>query len=99
VRNIQPTVISVINGVMQRTVTGTAVMVQDSDKAIAVLLKQKEEAIKKTNAWQMYVGADGGWDRDKWYKYAHPEDPNHQSESWFGSIGNDYALILCELFI
>lgn len=37
----------------------------------------------------MYVGADGSGDRDKWYKYTHPEDPNDQNESWFSSIGND----------
>src|SRR5436190_5168018 len=43
---IFPSVISMINGVMQPTVTGTASMVVDSDKAIAVLLQKKEEAIK-----------------------------------------------------
>ncbi len=84
-----PAVISVINGVMQPTVTGTAAMVQDSDKAIAVLLQQKEEAIKKTDAWQMYVGADGSGDRDKWYKYTHPNDLDDKDEGWFESIGND----------
>lgn len=84
-----PAVISVINGVMQPTVTGTASMVKNSDAAIALLLKQKEEAIKQTDAWQMYVGNDGSGDRDKWYKYTHPQDPNDQNEGWFESIGND----------
>ena len=69
-----------INGVMQPTVTATAAMVKDSDKAIAVLLKQKEEAIKKTEAWQMYVGESGSGDRDKWYKYTHPDDPTGDDE-------------------
>src|SRR6266498_273004 len=84
-----PAVISVINGVMQPTVSGTAAMVQGSDAAIALLLQKKEEAIKQTDVWQMYVDADGSGDRDKWYKYTHPEDPNDQNESWFSSIGND----------
>jgi len=53
---IFPSVLALINGVMQPTVTATAKMVQGSDKAITVLLKQKEAAIKKTNAWQVYVG-------------------------------------------
>ena len=35
---IFPSVIAMINGVMQPTVTGTAAMVEDSDKAIEVLL-------------------------------------------------------------
>src|SRR6476659_6553073 len=36
-----PAVISLINGVMQPTVTGTAAMVKNSDAAIALLLKEK----------------------------------------------------------
>ena len=56
---IFPFIIAMINGVMKPTVTSTASMVTDSDKAIAQLLKMKEEAIKKTAYWQMYVGADG----------------------------------------
>ena len=46
---IFPAVLALINGVMEPAVTGTSDMVQDSNKAIAVLLQQKEEAIKKTN--------------------------------------------------
>jgi conjugative transposon TraJ protein len=53
---IFPSVIAMINGVMSPTVTGTAAMVSDSNNAIAVLLQQKQEAIKKTDAW-------GGWFR------------------------------------
>ncbi|ASZ09577.1 conjugative transposon protein TraJ [Chitinophaga pendula] len=84
-----PTVVlGVINGVMKPTVTATAAMVEGSDKAIAVLLQKKEEAIKKTDVWQMYVGESGSGDRDKWYKYTHDnEDPS--DEGFFESIGND----------
>lgn len=85
---IFPSVIAMINGVMNPTVTGTAAMVEDSNKAIAVLLQKKEEAIKKTDVWKMYVGETGSGDRDKWYKYTHPnDDPN--DEGFFASIGND----------
>lgn len=66
---IFPSVIAMINGVMKPTVTATAAMVTDSDKAVAQLLTMKEEAIKKTAYWQMYVGPNGSGDRDKWYKY------------------------------
>ncbi|HEY5464402.1 MAG TPA: conjugative transposon protein TraJ [Hanamia sp.] len=86
---IFPSVIAMINGVMQPTVTATASMVDNSDKAIAQLLKQKEDAIKKTNVWQMYVGENGEGDRDKWYAYTHPDDPNADNEGWISSIGND----------
>lgn len=83
-----PSVLGLINGVMKPTVTATAAMVEGSDKAIAVLLQKKEEAIKKTDVWQMYVGESGNGDRDKWYKYTHDnEDPS--DEGFFASIGND----------
>jgi len=82
---IFPSVIAMINGIMKPTVTGTRAMVTDSDAAIAQLLKMKEEAIKKTAYWQMYVGSTGSGDRDKWYKYNYGED----SEGWLESIGND----------
>lgn len=82
---IFPSVIAMINGVMKPTVTGTAQMVKDSDKAVAELLRMKEEAIKTTAYWQMYVGESGSGDRDKWYKYNYGD----KSEGWLKSIGND----------
>lgn len=85
---IFPSVIAMINGVMNPTVTGTAAMVDDSNKAIAVLLQKKEGAIKKTDVWKMYVGETGSGDRDKWYKYTHP-DSDPSDEGFFASVGND----------
>ncbi|MGF2412019.1 MAG: conjugative transposon protein TraJ [Ferruginibacter sp.] len=82
---IFPSVIAMINGVMKPTVTSTAAMVTDSDKAVAQLLTMKEEAIKKTAYWQMYVGVNGNGDRDKWYKYNYAD----KKEGWLKSIGND----------
>jgi len=83
-----PSVLGVINGVMKPTVTATAAMVEGSDQAIAVLLEQKEQAIKTTDAWQMYVGEDGSGDRDRWYKYTH-DDADPDDEGMFEGIGND----------
>jgi len=84
-----PTVIAVINGIMQPTVSATGGMVQNSDNAIAALLKAKEAAVEKTDTWQMYVGAEGDGDRDKWYKYTHPEDKDGSGEGMLASVGND----------
>ena len=53
---IFPSVIALINGVMQPTVSGTAAMVKNTDVVIAALLKQKENAIKQSDIWKMYVG-------------------------------------------
>lgn len=83
-----PLVLAMINGVMEPTVTATSEMVKGSDKAIALLLKEKEKAIMKSDAWQMYVGESGSGNRDKWYKYTH-DNADPSSESIFESIGND----------
>nr|WP_199077426.1 conjugative transposon protein TraJ [Pedobacter sp. ASV19] len=83
-----PMVLAMINGIMKPTVTGTAAMMDKSNKAVEELLKQKEEAVKHSDVWEMYVGADKNGDREKWYRYTHPnEEP--KDESWFNSIGND----------
>lgn len=91
-----PSVIGLMNGVLQPTVTATAAMVQNSDEAIATLLQQKQDAIKKTDAWQMYVGEEGSGDRDKWYKYTHPDDPNDNNEGMFSSVGNDIRFAMAK---
>ncbi|WP_084498479.1 conjugative transposon protein TraJ [Pedobacter sp. V48] len=89
-----PSLISLMNGVLKPTVTATSGMVRDSDRAIAVLLKQKENAIKKTDQYQMYVGVDGSGDSDRWYKYTHPEDPNRENEGILDRLahGIDFAM-------
>lgn len=84
-----PLVIALINGVMQPTVSATGAIVQNSDAAIAALLRAKEAAVEKTATWQMYVGDDGDGDRDKWYKYTHSDDPSGHGEGVFASVGND----------
>lgn len=91
-----PSVIALINGILQPTVNGTASMVANSDKAIAVLLQQKEDAIKKTVYWQMYVGASGEGDRDKWYQYTYNEDPSQ--EGWIAGVGNSVSFAMSKFY-
>jgi conjugative transposon TraJ protein len=85
---IFPSILGLINDVMKPTVTATAAMIEGSDKAVAVLLEKKEEAIKQSNVWQMYVGESGSGDRDRWYKYTH-DNAEPSDEGFFESIGND----------
>jgi len=92
---IFPSVLALINGVMEPTVNATGAMVEDSNKAIEVLLKQKEEAIKTTDAWQMYVGEDGSGDRDRWYKYTH-DDADPSGEGMLEGIGNDIKFAMAK---
>ena len=89
-----PLVISVMNGILQPTVSATGAMVKDSNKAIEVLLKRKEQAIKKSKYYEMYVGEDGRGDSDKWYKYTHPKDPDREDEGMFEGIGNDIKFFM-----
>ncbi len=91
---IFPSVLAMINGVMKPTVTATSAMMKDSDKSIAVLLKQKEEMIKNTDVWKMYVGETGTGDRDKWYKYTHPDDKD--GENMLESVGNDIKFAMAK---
>jgi len=93
---IFPSVIAMINGVMKPTVTATETMVENSDKAIAALLKLKEEAIKKTIYWQMYVGSSGEGDQDKWYEYTYNEDPSE--EGWVEGIGNSIKFAMSKFY-
>ncbi|GAA4429877.1 conjugative transposon protein TraJ [Pontibacter saemangeumensis] len=92
---IFPSVLAIMNGVLQPTVTATSAMVRDSGKAIAVLLRQKEEAVKKTSAWQMYVGESGSGDRDRWYKYTHGNQAP-SGEGIMESIGHDIQFAMAK---
>lgn len=82
-----PVVINVMNGIMKPTVTATEKMVKNSDAAIARLLKAKEEALKNTAEWQAYIGEDGNGDKDKWYKYTHPDEEG-SGDGMFSGITN-----------
>lgn len=90
---IFPSVIALVNSILKPTVTGTAAMVSGSNASISELLKRKKEAIKKTPYWQMYVGADGEGDKDKWYRYSHPEGTE---EGFFEGIGNDIKFAMAK---
>src|ERR1035437_3616463 len=46
---IFPSVIALMNGVLQPTVTATNSMVTDSDQAIALLLQQKQQAVQNSD--------------------------------------------------
>ncbi|UYQ92152.1 conjugative transposon protein TraJ [Chitinophaga horti] len=61
--------LALLNGLLDPLVEGTAKMVGDSDKAVKVLLKQKEIAVMNSSAWQMYVGANKDGDKEKWLRY------------------------------
>lgn len=90
---IFPLVLALINGVMKPTITGTASMVDGSNTAIAELLKRKEQAIMKTPYWQMYIGTDGDGDKEKWYRYTHPEGTE---EGFLDGIGNDIKFAMAK---
>lgn len=90
-----PLVLAMINAIMKPTVTATGAMVENSNQAIEELLRQKEEAIKTTDAWQMYVGEDGSGDRERWYKYTH-EGEGSSGEGLIEGIGNDIKFAMAK---
>jgi conjugative transposon TraJ protein len=74
-------VLDVINGLMQPVTETTAGMVQNSNATIKSLLAQKQAALMNTAEYQMYVGANGNGDYDKWYQYT-----NQQPDGLFGAM-------------
>ncbi|HEY0899011.1 MAG TPA: conjugative transposon protein TraJ [Sphingobacteriaceae bacterium] len=84
-----PSVLALMNGVLEPIVNATRGMVTDSDKAIAALLQKKAEAVNESKAWQMYVGPDGNGDREKWYEYTNPDGEESTGEGILESLGND----------
>ncbi|MFP9097775.1 conjugative transposon protein TraJ [Flavobacterium sp. RHBU_24] len=90
-----PLVLAMINGIMKPTVTATGAMVEDSNKAIEELLRQKEAAIKTTDTWQMYVGDDGNGNRDQWYKYTH-DGEDASDEGLIEGLGNDIKFAMAK---
>lgn len=61
-----PSVIALINSVMQPTVEGTAALAGNANQAVATLLQEKQQALQQSTDWQMYTGATGSGNLDKW---------------------------------
>ncbi|MCD9015231.1 conjugative transposon protein TraJ [Parachryseolinea silvisoli] len=79
-----PQVIQMMNAVLQPTVRGTELMIENSNKTIEVLLQRKEDAIKKTHLYSIY-GHEG-----EWYEYAYAEG----DEDYFDPINTGLTFVL-----
>lgn len=62
-------VLALINGVLKPTVTATAGMVQNSNRAIEVMLNANTQNTTVTGN-----ASPAGNDPDKWYQYTHPDN-------------------------
>jgi len=69
-----PHVIDLINGFMKPTVTATYEMTKDSKKAIASLLKEKQQVTNESQLGQLFLAGNGIPDPDKWHKYTHDDN-------------------------
>src|SRR5580698_159276 len=56
---LYPSVIGLLNGVLQPTVDGTAVLAGDANQAVATLLEEKQQVLQQSAEWQMYTGTNG----------------------------------------
>lgn len=92
---IFPQVLNLLNGILEPTVSATSAMVKDSNKSIDLLLKEKENMVKKSDAYQMYVGNEGDGNRDRWYKYTYDNDP--KDEGIMEGLGNDFKFSMAKL--
>lgn len=90
---IFPSVLALMNGILNPTVTATAAMVTNSNEAVQTLLAQREDALKSTDQYKALVGPTGEGDREKWYAYTH-NGQSSSNEGFFSSIGNDMSFAL-----
>lgn len=86
-----PQVLALINGVMNPTVTATAMMVDNSSNAIENLLEHKEKVIQGTVLGQMYRSNHRAGDYEKWLKYTEglSDDASVPEEGFFESYINN----------
>ncbi|MEH6680379.1 MAG: conjugative transposon protein TraJ [Sediminicola sp.] len=92
-----PAFIQLINGIMQPTVSATSDLVDNSNATIALLLQKREDALRDTDAWKLYVGASGQGDREEWYKYTN-EGADPAGEGLLEGIGNDMKFAVMRNF-
>jgi conjugative transposon TraJ protein len=91
---LYPSVIGVLNGVLGPTVSGTAQMESNANAAIATLLQQKEDALKQTINYKMYVGENGQGDEALWEAYS----GNAGSMSPFSGITNAFQFAMAKAY-
>lgn len=92
---IFPSVLGIMNGVLQPTVTATSAMVEDSNNSIEALLELKRKAMLESPMHQMYYGNGGFGDRDMFYRYLHDNaDPSQQG--LLESIGTDVQFAIAK---
>ncbi|MGB7526528.1 conjugative transposon protein TraJ [Sphingobacterium cellulitidis] len=91
--SIFPSLMGLVNSVLSPVVHVTSAMVGDSNQAISELLKQKREALERTELFQIYVGQDGEGDRSKWYRYTN-QDADPEAEGFWEGLGNDYKFAM-----
>ncbi|CAL1519125.1 conjugative transposon protein TraJ [Chitinophaga sp. MM2321] len=88
-------VMGTLNGILQPISDGTGKLVENSNQTVKMLLKQKEDVLKKSPLYQMYVGQDNEGNRDQWYRYTHNnEDPS--GEDFLSGIGNDLRFTIAK---
>ncbi|SIN78760.1 conjugative transposon protein TraJ [Algoriphagus halophilus] len=85
-----PSVLSLINGVMNPTVRATASMMDHSNSAIENLLQHKEELVKGTLQGLMFRNNHRQGDYEKWLKYTQglPEGSEETGMTWWESFSD-----------
>ena len=85
--------ISVVDGIMEPTVSGTKALVTNANAAIAKLLAQKKAALEQSQEWQMYVGPNGSGSEEKWEEYS-----GEASTGAFSGLTNAVEFRIAQLY-
>lgn len=73
-----PTVLSTMNGILKPMVVSTGALVNDTNKGVERLLKERAKSIVNSNEWESLAGGLGYDDNKDWYKYQQPEEKKEE---------------------
>jgi len=83
---IFPSVLALMNGVLEPTVTATNAMVNNSNQAIARMLDNEQNP---ANPQQGTTSMNG--DPDKWYQYSHPDNNNNTGTTATTNMADQFS--------
>lgn len=86
-----PLVMSIMNGIMKPTVSGTASLVSSSNETVKKLFEQKEKEMRESDQWKALVGPSEEGNKALWLAMAHP---NETEEGWLDGLGNDIEFMM-----
>lgn len=85
---LYPSLIGVLNGILQPLSTATASVLQQSQAGVDSLLALQQRALQESSGYQFYGTGGGAGDEALWYQYSHPQD-SLSDQAWYDQVSSD----------